>query len=362
MWGNDMANNEYPKKQIFSMQLDLSRFEKASEEEKAQQDRMRESTTFFKDGMKKLRRNKIAMLCLFIIVAIMLIAFVVPIFYPYDYATTSINKNSLSDSYLRPFQYSDREQAAMQAGRSVFPHILGTDELGRDYAARVIYGTQISLLVGIVAAVIVVVIGMIYGAISGYFGGKVDLIMMRIVDIIYSLPDMLIIILLSVSIKDLLMNGPLASSSLAKLGPGMVSIFLVFALLYWVGMARLVRGQVLSLKEQEFVLASKSMGAKAGHIIRKHMLPNSISVIFISAALQIPSAIFTESFLSFLGLGVTVPMPSLGSLASVARSEITTRPYLLIIPALTIFLIILSINLLGNGLRDAFDPKLQKVD
>ncbi len=362
MWGNDMANNEYPKKQILSMQLDLSKFEKANDEEKAQQDRMRESTTFFKDGMRKLRKNKIAMLCLFVIVAIMLIAFIVPMFYPYDYFTTSANKDSISTAYLTPFEYSDKEQAAIQSGQKVFPHILGTDDLGRDYAARVIYGTRISLVVGIIAAVIVVVIGMVYGAVSGYFGGKVDLVMMRIVDIIYALPDMLIIILLSVSIKDLLMNGALAGTAVARLGPGMVSIFLVFALLYWVGMARLVRGQVLSIKEQEFVLASKSMGAKAGHIIRKHMLPNSISVIFISAALQIPAAIFTESFLSFLGLGVTIPMPSLGSLAAVARSEMTTRPYLLLIPALTIFLIILSINLLGNGLRDAFDPKLQKVD
>jgi len=357
-----MALNEYPKKQILSMQLDLSKFDKASDEEKAQQDRMRESTTFFKDGMIKLRKNKIAMVSLIIIVLIMLIAFIVPMFYPYDYYTTSASKNSISTAYLKPFQYSEKEQTAIQQGHKVFPHLLGTDDLGRDYAARVIYGTRISLIVGIIAAVIVVLIGMVYGAVSGYFGGKVDLIMMRIVDIIYSLPDMLIIILLSVSIKDLLTNGPLAGTSIAKLGPGMVSIFLVFALLYWVGMARLVRGQILSLKEQEFVLASKAIGAKPSHIIRKHMLPNCISVIFISAALQIPAAIFTESYLSFLGLGVTVPMPSLGSLASVARSEMTTRPYLLVIPALAIFLIILSINLLGNGLRDAFDPKLQKVD
>lgn len=352
--------NELPKKSPLSMQMDLSRFELATADEKRQQDRMRESTTFFKDGIRKLKKDKIPISCLVVLAIIMIIAFVVPSFYPYDYATTSAGKNSITTNYLAPFQYSPAEQAIIDSGGHVFPHILGTDELGRDYAARVIFGTRISLLVGIIAAAIVVLIGVIYGAVSGYFGGKVDLVMMRIVDIIYSLPDMLVIILLSVSIKDVLTNGPLAGSAVAKLGSGMVSIFVVFGLLYWVGMARLVRGQVLSIKKQEFVLAAQAIGAKPSRIIRKHMLPNCISVIFISAALQIPSAIFTESFLSFLGLGVSIPMPSLGSLAADARSQMIIRPYLLIVPALAIFLIILSLNLLGNGLRDAFDPKLKE--
>ena len=352
--------NELPKKSPLSMQMDLSRFELATADEKRQQDRMRECTTFFKDGIRKLKKDKISISCLVVLAIIMIIAFVVPSFYPYDYATTSAGKNSITTNYLAPFQYSPAEQAIIDSGGHVFPHILGTDELGRDYAARVIFGTRISLLVGIIAAAIVVLIGVIYGAVSGYFGGKVDLVMMRIVDIIYSLPDMLVIILLSVSIKDVLTNGPLAGSAIAKLGSGMVSIFVVFGLLYWVGMARLVRGQVLSIKKQEFVLAAQAIGAKPSRIIRKHMLPNCISVIFISAALQIPSAIFTESFLSFLGLGVSIPMPSLGSLAADARSQMIIRPYLLIVPALAIFLIILSLNLLGNGLRDAFDPKLKE--
>ncbi len=352
--------NELPKKAPLSIQLDLSKFELATADEKRQQDRMRESTTFFKDGMRKLKKDKISMTCIVVLAIIMIIAFVVPAFYPYDYATTSAGKDSITSNYLAPFEYSPAEQAIIDGGGKLFPHVLGTDELGRDYAARVIYGTRISLTVGIIAAAIVVVIGVIYGAISGYFGGRVDLVMMRIVDIIYSLPDMLVIILLSLSIKDLLTNGPLAGSTVAKLGSGMVSIFIVFGLLYWVGMARLVRGQVLTIKKQEFVLAAQAIGAKPGRIIRKHMLPNCISVIFISAALQIPAAIFTESFLSFLGLGVSIPMPSLGSLAADARSQMIIRPYLLIVPALAIFLIILSLNLLGNGLRDAFDPKLKE--
>ncbi len=352
--------HEFPKKSPFSMQLDLRKFELATDDEKRRQDRMRESSSFFKDGVRKLRKDKISMICIVVLLIILLIAFVVPTFYPYDYSTTSAGKNSIAGNYLGPFEYGPREQAVLDAGGKVFPHVLGTDELGRDYAARVIYGTRISLMVGIIAAAIVVLIGVIYGAVSGYFGGRVDLVMMRIVDIIYSLPEMLVIILLSISIKDVLNEGALAGTLVARLGSGMISIFIVFGLLYWVGMARLVRGQVLTIKKQEFVLAAQAIGASPGRIIRKHMLPNCISVIFISAALQIPAAIFTESFLSFLGLGVSIPMPSLGSLAADARSQMIIRPYLLIVPALAIFLIILSLNLLGNGLRDAFDPKLKE--
>ncbi|MBQ1285726.1 MAG: ABC transporter permease, partial [Lachnospiraceae bacterium] len=189
------------------------------------------------------------------------------------------------------------------------------------------------------------------------------MVMMRVVDIIYAMPDTLINILLSVSLKDVIMNTSFSKVADKLGGVGLVSILIVFALLYWVGMARLVRGQVLSLREQEFVLAAKSMGVSPFKIIIKHMLPNCISVIFISAALQIPSAIFTESFLSFLGIGVSIPMPSLGSLASDYRGQMTIpgREYLFIIPALVIFLIVLSLNLLGQGLRDSFDPKLREV-
>ena len=202
------------------------------------------------------------------------------------------------------------------------------------------------------------IIGVIYGSISGYMGGKVDLIMMRIVDIIYSLPDMLMVILLAV-VFDEIINFP-AGSLLNKLGANMISLFIVFGLLYWVGMARLIRGQILSIKENDYILAAKSIGAGSGRIIRRHILPNCLSVIIISTALQIPSAIFTESYLSFIGLGVRAPMPSLGSLANAARSGLQSYPYKLVFPALVICLIVLSLNLLGDGLRDAFDPKLKR--
>lgn len=344
--------NEKAFKNPLSFQIDPKLFEPATEEEKAQQTTMRESVSFTRDAMRRLRRNKIAMICLTVILMVTLIAFIVPEFYPYSY-----NKQDVTGKYLQPFEFSQKEQARIDKGENVFPHIMGTDNLGRDYAIRVIYGTRISLLVGIIAALIVVIIGILYGAISGYFGGRVDLIMMRIVDIIYSLPDVLIVILLSVAIKDVV--GQSKSELVTKLGPGMISIFLVFGLLYWVGMARQVRGQILSIKEQEYVLASHSIGASSARIIRKHMIPNCISVIIITAAMQIPSAIFTESFLSFLGLGVSIPMPSLGSLAAEARIGLVSYPLALVFPAASIFLIVLSFNLLGNGLRDAFDPKLR---
>lgn len=355
--------NEMPKKNPLSLQLNLQSFEKATDEEKSMQQRMAESTTFFKDGMRRLSKNKIAMTCLIIILVIVLIAIFGPIFYPYSYEDQLgvVAGQAADSSYnnLKPFEYGATEQARIENGEKIFPHIFGTDAHGRDYAIRVIYGTRISLLVGFFASIIVLIIGAIYGSISGYYGGKVDLVMMRIVDIIYSLPDLLMIILLS-TVLNLTLKPYIEGTFLAKIGTGMISIFIVFALLYWVSMARLIRGQILTIKQQDYVLNARSIGASGAHIIKRHMLPNCISVIIISTALQIPSAIFTESYLSFLGLGVSMPMPSLGSLASDALSGVDSYAYRLIIPAITICLIVLSLNLLGDGLRDAFDPKLKK--
>ncbi len=355
--------NKTPKKNPLSLHIDVSSFEKATDEEKYMQQRMRESTTFFKDGMRRLFKNKIAMTCLVIIALIVLIITIVPAIYPYSYdqqlGVVAGENTDASYNNLKPFEYGATELKRIENGEKVFPHIFGTDSRGRDYAIRVIYGTRISLVVGLFASIIVLIIGVIYGSISGYYGGKVDLIMMRIVDIIYSLPDLLMIILFSVVLNQTL-RPVIEGTWLAKLGTGMISIFVVFALLYWVSMARLIRGQILSIKQQDYVLNARSIGAKPMHIIARHMLPNCISVIIISTALQIPSAIFTESFLSFMGLGVSIPMPSLGSLASDALEGISSYSYRLVIPAVTICLIVLSLNLLGDGLRDAFDPKLKK--
>jgi oligopeptide transport system permease protein len=186
----------------------------------------------------------------------------------------------------------------------------------------------------------------------------VDMIMMRIVDIIYSLPDMLLIILLSV-VLDSILSTALYGTALSSLGTNMISMFVVFALLYWVSMARIVRGQILSIKNNEYVLAARCIGTKNSRILKRHILPNCLSVIIITTALQIPSAIFTESYLSFLGLGVAAPLSSLGSLANDARSGMQSYPLRLVVPALVICLIVLALNLLGDGLRDAFDSKLK---
>jgi oligopeptide transport system permease protein len=347
------------KRAPFSAQIDLSKFnmkdfDKATEEEKRQQEVMGESTTFFKDGMRRLRKNPLAMGSIVVLLLIIVIIIFAPMIVPYGYA--DIVKGS---SNLGPFEYSSAEQAKIAAGESVFPHIFGTDSLGRDYFIRVVYGARVSLSVGVIASILVLLIGMIYGSISGYLGGKVDMIMMRIVDIIYSLPDMLMIILLSVVLNEVL-GEKIEGTILAKLGVNMISLFIVFALLYWVSMARLIRGQILTIKQNEYVLAAQCIGTSTPRIIKRHILPNCLSVIIITTALQVPSAIFTESYLSFLGLGVNAPMPSLGSLANDARSGLQSYPSRLMFPALTICLIVLALNLLGDGLRDAFDPKLSR--
>ena len=344
-----------------SMHPDLDCFAPASAEEKEYMVQMRPSSTFFKDGCKRLVKNKVALVSLIVIILITLSSIILPAVWPYGYDQQlgAVPGKPVDASFanLAPFEYGRSEQKLIDAGEKVFPHIFGTDSAGRDYFIRVVYGARISLAVGFFASLIVLIIGLTVGSIAGYCGGKVDLVIMRIVDIIYSLPDMLMVILLSTVLKQVL-QPIIEGTVLAKLGTNMISLFIVFGLLYWVSMSRQIRGQILSLREQEYVLAAQAAGAPGKWIIMKHQLPNCISVVVISTALQIPSAIFTESYLSFLGLGVNAPMPSLGSLASDALNGMSSYPYRLVIPAIVISLIVLSLNLFGDGLRDAFDPKL----
>lgn len=344
-------------KKIFpSLQLNADDFLPASSAEKESLVIMRDSVNFWKDGFRRLRKNKIAMVSLMIIVLIIIFAYFLPSVWPYSY-----DEQIKYSENLAPFEYGRDEQIKIDNGESVFPHIFGTDKLGRDFAVRLMMGTRISLTVGLLCSALVLIIGATYGAIAGFAGGWIDNIMMRITDVLYTIPDILLIILLSMALKEKL--EALATTPGFKwmdaVGPSMIAIFLVFALLYWVGMARITRSQVLILKESEYVTAAKALGAKKGRIIRKHLLTNCIGTLIVTTTLQIPSAIFTESYLSFLGLGVAAPMPSLGSLATDAVKGMNTYPHLLLLPALLISVIILVFNLFGDGLRDAFDPKLK---
>ena len=253
----------------------------------------------------------------------------------------------------------------LEVVKSVFPHMVGTDSQGRDLLARTMYGARVSLIVGIIAAFIVLIIGSVYGSISGLCGGKVDFILMRFVDLIYSVPEVLIVLLLQVVLKDPLQawfdsSDTWFANALSTLGAGIVSIFITFGLLYWISMSRVVRGQVLMLKKQEFVTAATALGASNGRIIKRHLLPNCVGQLVIMTCLQSPSAIFLESFLSFLGLGVSAPMASLGSLCSDALGTLTIFPYRLLFPGAILTIILLSLNLVGDGLRDALDPRLKK--
>lgn len=225
-------------------------------------------------------------------------------------------------------------------------HWFGTDQLGRDIFVRVFFGARYSLIIGVAAAFINLFIGVLYGGISGFCGGKIDNLMMRIVDVLYSIPLIIYVIILMT-----ILNKPGSG------GSGLSTIVLALSISYWIGMARIVRGDVLQLKQQEFVLAAKALGASNTRILIRHLIPNCIGSIMVTMTLLIPQAIFTEAFLSFIGLGLVPPKASLGTLANEAMKAIYQYPYQLLFPAVAICLIILAFNLFGDGLSEALDPK-----
>ena len=280
------------------------------------------SLSYWQDAWLRLKKDKAAMLGLIFILALLLFAIIGPVFSSYSYEDQNFMQANLAPSA---------------------EHWFGTDSLGRDLFVRVLYGARISLSIGIVASLINLVIGVIYGGISGYAGGRTDRIMMNIVDILYSVPTLLYVILLMVVFK-----------------PGLMNIFVALGISYWLQMARIVRGEVLKLKEQEFVLAAKSMGAGSSRILVKHLIPNAVGAIIVSLSMSIPDAIFTEAFLSFIGLGVSAPMASWGVLASDGVNSIRVFPFQLFFPALAISLTMLAFNFLSDGLRDALDPKMRR--
>ncbi len=252
-------------------------------------------------------------------------------------------QNILENKMARTQVSSDGGILTNQVSVKNQTYLLGTDGLGRDLFIRIVYGARISLLVGFFAAFINFVVGVFYGAIAGYAGGQVDNIMMRIVDVLDSIPMTLYVILIMVVV-----------------GPGLVSIILALGLTFWVKMARIVRGQVLTLKQQEFVKAAIVTGADTRRIIIKHLIPNMMGPIMVNIAMQIPSAIFNEAFLSFVGLGISAPMASWGTLCNDALAGIYVYPYQMVFPAIAISVTILTFNLFSDGLRDAFDPKQRK--
>ena len=325
-----------------SMHVNPDLFVPASDEEKQELVVLREGTSLWKDAMRRFRKNKFAMVALALIIILFLFAFVGPLLSDYSYDQFNPGQEDQAPNWQHPF---------------------GTDRFGRDLLVRNMYGARISLSIGIIAAALTLVIGSLYGSISGFAGGKVDNIMMRIIDIIYSLPDLLVVILLSATLKEPLekmLQSNIAFSGISKLGPAFFSMLIVFALMYWGTMARIVRGEVLRIKEQEYVLAARALGASSGRIIRRHVLPNCIGPIIVTTTLQIPSAIFTESFLSFIGLGISAPLASLGSMVTDALQGVYSFPTRVVFPSVIIALIILAFNTVGDALRDVLDPRMKK--
>jgi oligopeptide transport system permease protein len=283
---------------------------------------VRPSVTYWQDAWRRLKQNRGAMIGLWTIVAIIAIAIFGPMVSPYSYSDQNLEEQN---------QFCSSK------------HWLGTDDLGRDLLTRIMYGARISLTVGFLASLINLTVGVIYGGISGFYGGTTDNIMMRIVEVLNAIPMLLYVILLMVILE-----------------PGLQNILIALGLVYWLGMARIVRGQVLSLKEQDFVLAARTIGASNWQIITKHLIPNAMGPIIVTATLNIPSAIFTEAFLSFIGLGVNAPMASWGVLASDALQSFRSYPWQLFFPAIAISITMFAFNFLGDGLRDALDPKQRK--
>lgn len=294
-------------------------FEPLPENEKNSEFIAAEPKTYMKDAWLRFKQNKLALIGLAFLAVMVVLAIAVPIFSPYE--------------------YDGMDLTALNAMPSL-SHPMGTDKFGRDIFVRVMYGARISLAIGFSSAFICLVIGVVYGGFAGYIGGKLDMIMMRIVDILYAIPNLLIVILI-----------------MLIFGSNVGSILIGICLTSWIGMARLVRAQVLSLKEQEFALAAYVLGASKLRILFKHLIINCMGSIIVNVTLLVPSAIFTEAFLSFVGIGISAPAASWGTLANEARSLIESTPIQIIWPVMSICLTMLSLNFIGDGVSDAFDPK-----
>ena len=298
-------------------------FEKLPEEEKNNEFIAMKSRSYFQDAWFQFKKNKLALVSLIFVIIMILACIIIPIFSKYTYEAQDLANTNAKPS---------------------LEHWFGTDKFGRDIFIRVMYGARISLAVGFSAAFINLIIGIVYGGICGYVGGKVDMILMRIVDIIYSVPTLLYVILI-----------------MLIFGSNMFSVMLAICISSWVGLARQVRAQVMAQKEMEYALAAKVIGASDARILFKHLITNSMGPIIVNTTLMVPNAIFTEAFLSFVGIGISIPMASWGTMANDARSVMTSQPLQMVWPVGAICLTMLSLNFIGDGLNQALDPKKRRA-
>ncbi|WP_371815243.1 oligopeptide ABC transporter permease [Exiguobacterium sp. s18] len=332
-------------------QFDQDMFQRVEMNEQLGERIAGKSLNFWQDAWMRLKKNKAAILSLSVIVILVLLALFGPMLSGRDAYEQNISQAKLPPK-VTGLEWAGFDGMANLGGRDIDFYEqknveenfwFGTDYLGRDLWSRVWEGTRISLFIGLMAAIIDTVIGVAYGGISAYFGGRTDNIMQRVVEILTGVPN-LILIILFILIFD----------------PGVFTIILAMTITGWIGMSRLVRGQILKLKNQEFVLAARTLGASSNRLIFKHLIPNTLGAIIITLMFTIPSAIFFEAFLSFIGIGLQPPQASLGTLINDGYKELRTFPYLLVIPSVIIVLLMVSFNLLADGLRDAFDPKMRK--
>lgn len=311
----------------------------------------RESKNFWQDAWTQLKRNKLAVVGMIGLIFIVLLALIGPLLSSHDYAEQDVERRNLPAkipvldqiSFL-PFDGEGAQGVDAYKEAGVKENFwFGTDQLGRDLWSRTWQGAQVSLFIGVVAALLDIFIGVIYGAISGFFGGRIDNVMQRIIEVVASIPTLIVVILFVLIFE-----------------PSIWTIILAIAITGWIGMSRVVRGEFLKLKNQEFVLASKTLGASKFKLIFKHILPNTLGVIVVTSMFTVPNAIFFEAFLSFIGIGVPAPRTSLGSLVNEGRAMLLIHPHELFIPALVLSLLILFFYLFSDGLRDAFDPKMRR--
>lgn len=280
-------------------------------------------SSFYEDAYNRLKKNKFAMFCLYIIIALVVVAVLAPVLTPYDPS------------------YQDDDNILQKPSKE---HLLGTDEFGRDIFSRIIYGSRISLSVSVIAETISIIIGTVMGALAGYYGGKVDMFISRLIEIFASFPQILF-----------------AIAVMFVLGPGVINVFIAIGFIGWTGVARIIRSQIIQLKEKEYVEASRASGGSDLRIIFKHLIPNCLSTIIVVATMDIPGNIMREASLSFLGLGVQPPTPSWGGMINAARMYMRTNPGYSIYPGVAIIITVLAFNILGDGLRDALDPQLKNL-